>query len=49
MSEEKKNQTVYTIERKGHSLTLHILLCLVGIGLFTIPYLSVSKRHYWHL
>ncbi len=35
--------------RKGHSILLHLLLCCVGIGLFTIPYYSLSARHYWHI
>lgn len=44
-----KDGTVYVREQKGHSLTLHILLALfTGIGLFTIPYFSISKNHYWH-
>lgn len=35
--------------RKGHSFLLHLLLCSVGIGLFTIPYYTFSSRHKWHL
>lgn len=34
--------------QKGHSLILHILLCGLGVGLFTIPYYTLSKDHYWH-
>lgn len=34
--------------RTGHSLILHILLIYVVVGLFTIPYYSISKKHYWH-
>lgn len=39
----------YVREQKGHSIILHILLFCVGIGMFTIPYYSISKNHYWHL
>ena len=35
--------------QKGHSILLHLLLCAVGIGFFTIPYYTLSSRHYWHL
>ena len=35
--------------RKGHSLLLHLLLCGIGIGFITIPYYSLSSRHYWHI
>jgi len=42
---EKPN---YVREQKGHSLIKHILLCCVGIGMFTIPDYSLSKNHYWH-
>ena len=45
---EKENKTSYVREQKGHSLTKHILLCLIGVGLFTIPYYSLSPNHYWH-
>ena len=38
----------YVRQQKGHSLVLHILLCFVGVGLFTIPYYTISKNHYWH-
>ena len=39
---------VYSRQQKGHSLTKHILLVFVGVGLFTIPYITISKNHYWH-
>ena len=42
---EKNNST----NRKGHSILLHLLLCCVVIGFFTIPYYTFSSRHYWHL
>ena len=35
--------------RQGHSLVLHIFLISIGVGLFTIPYYSISKNHYWHI
>ena len=38
----------YFRQQKGHSLVKHILLVFVGVGLFTIPYYSLSKNHYWH-
>ena len=34
--------------RQGHSLLLHFFLIGVGVGLFTIPYYSISKKHYWY-
>ena len=37
------------VRQKGHSIILHILLCFVWIGFFTIPYYSISKKHYWHI
>lgn len=39
----------YTRQQKGHSLTLHILLIFVMVGMVTVPYYSVSPNHYWHL
>lgn len=59
MSEEKKrgeeptklqgkDGAQYIRLQQGHSLTLHILLCCVGIGFFTIPFYTISKNHYWH-
>lgn len=42
---EKPN---YVRQQKGHSIIKHILLCCVGVGLFTIPYYSISPNHYWH-
>lgn len=48
MSEEKQKPQ-YVRQQKGHSIVLHILLMAVGIGLFTVPYYSISKNHYWHL
>lgn len=44
----KTNQVTYVRQQKGHSLILHILLAFVGIGLITIPVISISKNHYWH-
>ena len=44
-TKEKPN---YVREQKGHSLIKHILLCFVIVGLFTIPYYTISKNHYWH-
>ena len=43
-----KQETSYVRQQKGHSLILHILLCCVGVGLFTIPYYTISPNHYWH-
>jgi hypothetical protein len=43
-----KDKSSYVRLQKGHSLILHILLCFTGIGIFTIPYISISKNHYWH-
>lgn len=37
----------YVRTQTGHSLTKHLLLMLVGIGLFTVPYYSMSPNHYW--
>lgn len=35
---------------QGHSLILHIcLLLFCGVGLITIPYITLSKNHYWHI
>ena len=35
---------------QGHSLIFHIcLLLFCGIGLITIPYITLSKNHYWHM
>lgn len=43
------SSTVY-VRQEGHSILLHLfLLFFCGIGLFTIPYYTFSKRHYWHL
>ena len=43
------NSTVY-VRQEGHSILLHLcLLFFCGIGIFTIPYYTLSKRHYWHL
>lgn len=38
----------YMRQQKGHSILKHIFLCLIGVGLFTIPYYSISPNHYWH-
>ena len=43
-----KDKALYTRQQKGHSIIKHILLCCVGVGLFTIPYYSLSPNHYWH-
>lgn len=53
MAEEKKEAKAkdgaqYVRQQKGHSLILHIFLCFVLVGFFTIPYYTVSKNHYWH-
>lgn len=50
MSEVKqaRDKAQYTRQQKGHSLTLHILLAFLIVGLFTIPYYSLSPNHYWH-
>ena len=48
-SGHKERQAVEVHDgRVGHSLTKHILLCFVFVGFFTIPYYSLSKKHYWH-
>lgn len=44
-----RDKAQYVRQQKGHSLTLHILLIFTGIGLFTVPYYSISKNHFWHL
>lgn len=43
-----KDKAQYVRMQKGHSIILHILLVCVGVGLFTIPYITISKNHYWH-
>lgn len=43
-----RDKAVYTRQQKGHSLVLHIFLAFLLVGLFTIPYYSISKNHYWH-
>lgn len=43
-----KDKAVYVRQQKGHSLILHILLCAIGVGFFTLPFYSISKNHYWH-
>lgn len=35
--------------KKGHSFLLHLFLCMVGVGFITIPYYTLSSRHYWHI
>lgn len=45
---KEKKKVQYTREQKGHSLIKHICLIFVGVGLFTIPYISLSPNHYWH-
>lgn len=44
-----KSQPKGKAGKQGHSLLLHILLCYVLVGFFTIPYYSISKKHYWHI
>lgn len=40
----------YGTTMQGHSIILHIcLLLFCGVGLITIPYITLSKRHYWHM
>lgn len=51
MSEDNlrgNDKAQYVRQQKGHSLVLHILLIFIGVGIFTIPYYSISKNHYWH-
>lgn len=48
MSESEKAKPQYVRQQKGHSLTLHIFLIFVLVGVFTIPYYSLSPNHYWH-
>lgn len=43
-----KDKALYTRQQKGHSIIKHIFLCFFGVGLFTIPYYSLSPNHYWH-
>ena len=43
-----KDKALYTRQQKDHSIIKHILLCFVGVGLFTITYYSLSPNHYWH-
>jgi len=43
-----RDKAVYVRQQKGHSLLLHLILLCFGIGLFTIPYITISKNHYWH-
>lgn len=42
------SKPVYNRQQKGHSLILHILLCCIVVGFFTIPYYTISPNHYWH-
>jgi len=39
----------YVRQQTGHSLVKHIFLVFVIVGIFTIPYYSISKNHYWHV
>lgn len=58
MGEEKKmsngealngrDNAQYVRQQQGHSLILHLLLICVVIGMFTVPYYTISKNHYWH-
>ena len=45
---DSAKNTKYIRQQKGHSLILHILLVFVVVGMFTIPYYSISPNHYWH-
>lgn len=38
----------YVRQQKGHSILLHLCLCMVLVGMFTIPYYTLSPNHYWH-
>ena len=49
MSKEARDGTNYVRQQQGHSIIKHILLIFVGVGMFTIPYYSISPNHYWHL
>ncbi len=40
---------VHVRSQQGHSFLFHLLLCAVGIGFITIPYYTLSSKHYWHL
>lgn len=42
-----RDRAQYVRQQKPHSLFKHLLLCMVGVGLFTIPMYSLSKNHYW--
>ncbi len=42
-------EKIQPVQKKGHSLILHLLLCAVGVGFITIPYYTLSSKHYWHL
>ena len=48
-TKQRPSKPAYVRTQKGHSLLLHILLICCGVGLFTIPYYSLSPNHYWHL
>lgn len=52
MNESKRTanrmQVSYVRKQTGHSIIKHVFLMCVGVGLFTIPYYSVSPNHYWH-
>ena len=37
------------VKQHGHSIVFHLILCCFGIGMITIPYYTLSPRHYWHL
>lgn len=43
-----RDNAQYVRQQQGHSLIKHILLCFVVVGMFTIPYYTISKNHYWH-
>lgn len=43
-----KREVSYVRQQQGHSIILHIFLIFVIIGMFTVPYYSLSPNHYWH-
>lgn len=49
MSKNAMDGANYVRVQKGHSIVLHILLIFVLVGVFTIPYYTLSPNHYWHL
>lgn len=35
--------------KKEHSFIKHLLLCFVGVGFITIPYITLSRKHCWKM